>query len=420
MRANEPGAPAVAGKDGNTAGGHAAFRHLLIALTAFLTLIDLFAIQAILPSLAAIYRVSAAEIGSAANACTLGMAVSSLVTAMLSGRLPRRAGVAASLMLLAIPTFLLGFVDNLWLFTAMRVLQGVLMAAAFTLMLAYIGEEFMGAGAAPAFAAFVTGNVLSNFAGRLLSASAAEAVGIIGTFQIFAALNLAGAILVWFTLRGTAPMAKTQRAASAFAVIGAHLANPALRAAFGIGFLILFLFIGVFTYVNFVLARPPISLGMMQVGTVYFVFVPSLVTTLLAGRVAARLGPKPALIAFLGIALAGLAPLAAPALVPVLAGLVFVAIGTFGAQAIATGIVGMAAKGERGAASGMYLASYFAGGLAGSILLGQIFEGLGWPATLLAMASAALLATGIAARLPISLFSPPPYENVIRHQREVD
>jgi MFS transporter, YNFM family, putative membrane transport protein len=45
--------------------------------------------------------------------------------------------------------------------------------------------------------------------------------------------------------------------------------NPQLRAAFGIGFCILFAFIGTFTYVNFVLVRPPLSLGPMQLGYVY-------------------------------------------------------------------------------------------------------------------------------------------------------
>ena len=40
----------------------------------------------------------------------------------------------------------------------------------------------------------------------------------------------------------------------------AHLANPPLRAAFGIGFCILFAFIGTFTFVNFVLVRAPFML----------------------------------------------------------------------------------------------------------------------------------------------------------------
>jgi MFS transporter, YNFM family, putative membrane transport protein len=46
------------------------------------------------------------------------------------------------------------------------------------------------------------------------------------------------------------------------------LATPGLPAAFGVGFCILFAFVGTFTYVNFVLARPPLGLGMMQIGLV--------------------------------------------------------------------------------------------------------------------------------------------------------
>ena len=58
-----------------------------------------------------------------------------------------------------------------------------------------------------------------------------------------------------------------------------HLRNPALRAGLGIGFCILFAFIGTFTFVNFVLTREPLSLGVMQLGFVYFVFLPSVITT---------------------------------------------------------------------------------------------------------------------------------------------
>jgi hypothetical protein len=47
--------------------------------------------------------------------------------------------------------------------------------------------------------------------------------------------------------------------ASPFASWATHLRDPRLRASFAIGFLILFAFIGTFTYVNFVLVRPPTS-----------------------------------------------------------------------------------------------------------------------------------------------------------------
>jgi predicted MFS family arabinose efflux permease len=78
-----------------------------------------------------------------------------------------------------------------------------------------------------------------------------------------------------------------------------------------------------------------------------------------------------------------------------LIGLVLVGVGTFFAQAVATGFVSRAATGDRGAASGMYLSSYFAGGLVGTAVLGQAFDRFGWAACVagvaLSLAAAALL-----------------------------
>ena len=80
-------------------------------------------------------------------------------------------------------------------------------------------------------------------------------------------------------------------------------------------------------------------------------------------------------------------------------GLILVALGTFFAQATATGFVSRAAGAQRGAASGIYLASYYAGGLAGSIALGQVFDRFGWPATIVAIAMAFVLGALAALRL---------------------
>jgi MFS transporter, YNFM family, putative membrane transport protein len=60
--------------------------------------------------------------------------------------------------------------------------------------------------------------------------------------------------------------------------------------------------------------------------------------------------------------------------------LVLIGVGTFFAQAAATGFVSQAASADRGSASGIYLASYFAGGLVGTAILGQVFDRIGWPA----------------------------------------
>src|SRR6476619_1529421 len=104
------------------------FGSLVIGLTAFLTVVDLFATQAILPSLARHYNVTPAAMGFAVNASTMGMAVAGLVVGFLSPHIDRRFGILLSLVLLAIPTTLLASAPDLTVFAALRVLQGLCMA----------------------------------------------------------------------------------------------------------------------------------------------------------------------------------------------------------------------------------------------------------------------------------------------------
>jgi predicted MFS family arabinose efflux permease len=381
-------------------------RTLIIAVTAFLTLVDLFATQAILPSLARAYGVSPAAMGLAVNASAMGMAISSLAVAFFSHRIDRRRGIVLSLALLAIPTTLLAAAPDLAVFTGLRIAQGLCMAAAFTLTLAYLGEHWMGPEAAAAFAAYITGNVASNFLGRLMSAALADHFGLATNFFVFAGLNLAGALLVSLVLeKAPSTQGVPVRSQAMVRALVDHLRNPELMAAFAIGFCILFAFIGAFTYVNFVLVRPPIGIGMMAVGFVYFVFLPSMATTPTAGRFVSRFGARTAIWGGLIVALIGLPLLIAPSLAAVAGGLMLAGVGTFFAQAVATGFVGRAATANRGAASGLYLASYFSGGLVGSAVLGQVFDRFGWPACVVgigsALATAALLATQLKGRVDV-------------------
>jgi len=72
------------------------------------------------------------------------------------------------------------------------------------------------------------------------------------------------------------------------------------------------------------------------------------------------------------------------------------------AQAIATGFVGRAATSNRGVASGLYLASYFFGGLVGSAALGQLFDRLGWAACVAGIGAALAVAAMLGRRLEVS------------------
>ncbi|HTR16468.1 MAG TPA: MFS transporter [Acetobacteraceae bacterium] len=379
--------------------GAGLLRSLTISLMAFLTVVDLFGTQAILPSLARAYQVAPAAMSIAVNATTFGMAFAGLAVTTFSNRIDHRRGVALSLLLLAVPTALLGTMPPLGLFAALRVAQGVFMATAFSLTLAWLGEACSARAAAGAFAAYITGNVASNLIGRLLSAGLADYLGLPANFLGFALLNIAGAALALATMRAASPHARGAARTSIGAIWRSHLGNPALRVSFAIGFCILFAFLGTFTYVNFALTAPPFSVGPMMLGVVYLVFLPSIFTTPLAGHLVAWLGRAPGLWASLAVAAIGLPLLVQPSLVLVLAGLVLVGVGTFLAQAIATSTVGAAATGERAAASGMYLAAYYLGGLLGTAVLGQVYQHFGWNGCVVGVAVALAASAMLAALL---------------------
>jgi predicted MFS family arabinose efflux permease len=373
-----------------------AVRFVVIATMAFLTVVDLFAAQALLPTLVERYGVSPAAMGLAVNACTFGMAAAGLAVALFGRHIERRRGIILSLVVLAVPTALLAQAPNLAVFAALRVVQGLCMATAFSLTLAHLGENYSAQGSATAFAAYITGNVASNLIGRLMAAGVADHFGLASAFYAFAVLNLIGAGLAYVAIpvRRCAPT--TTPMGEAMHGWLAHWRHPGLRAGFGIGFCVLFAFIGTFTFVNFVLVAPPLSVGMMELGVIYFVFLPSILTTPLAGGVAARLGTRNAMLAALAVAALGLPLLLAGGLPSVLSGMVLLAVGTFFAQALATGFVSRTATHDRSAASGMYLASYFVGGLVGTAVLGQVFDRWGWPATVAGIGAALSVAAALA------------------------
>ena len=372
-------------------------RSLLIAVIGFLTLVDLFATQAILPSLAIEYGVSPSEIGVAANSTTLGMAISGLLAGALSANVERKRTILLSLLLLAIPTAALAYAPNLTIFSLLRITQGLFMAAAFTMTMTHLAERCEHR-TASALAAYVTGVVASNLIGRLTAAFVAGLVGATSSFLFFAALNVAGALLIAFALHRNGPEPMSDRGRFWTSWLH-HLSDPALRRTFAIGFLILFGFIGVFTYVGFVLMHPPLALSMNALGLVFLVFAPSMLTTPSAGRITNTYGPGLTVPASLALALSGLVLLTLNSLPMIIVGLVLVGIGTFFAQAVATGHVGRIAKGDKAAASGLYLSSYYCGGLVGAAVIGQLFDRFGWNAAV----GGVFVALGLAGLLGLTL-----------------
>ena len=207
-------------------------RMVVIALTAFLTVVDLFATQAILPTLTRAYGVDAGADGAWPSMPAPSAWPSPVSPSAISQPQASTAGAASSSAspCLSIPTLLLAFAPNLAIFAVLRVVQGLFMASAFTLTLAYLGEHCSAAGFGTAFAAYITGNVATNLFGRLISAAVADHFGLAAEFLSLRRASIcAGAVLVYFTVRAHAADAAGhgRRWAPTSAALAAHLRNPA-------------------------------------------------------------------------------------------------------------------------------------------------------------------------------------------------
>jgi MFS family permease len=69
-------------------------RIVAIGLISFLTLVDLFAAQALLPALVRHFRVTPGAMGIAVNASTFGMAVAGIAVALFARRIDKASGSA--------------------------------------------------------------------------------------------------------------------------------------------------------------------------------------------------------------------------------------------------------------------------------------------------------------------------------------
>ena len=365
-------------------------RSTIISIISFLTLIDLFGAQALLPQIIVAYKANAGLAGVAVNAATLGMALSGITVAWFADRIDRKRGIWICLALLSIPTALLCLTDNIWTFMALRVVQGTLMAAAFTLTMTFLSEQCEVMAIGGALAAYITGNVASNLFGRLAAVTMAGATGLSGTFLFFAVLNIAGAVFAYVMI-GPRDVSPPKRGGSPLAAWRRHFAIPSLRATFGIGFLILFIFVGVFTYVNLYLVKD-IGLAPMSLGLVYLIFAPAIITTPLAANQVKKYGPKFALLVSLATVLGGLLLTLSGSVWIILLGLSIIGMAIFFAQAAATGYLSKSVTMDRAQANGLYLTSYYLGGLLGAVVLGQINMQYGWQGTAVTLGLATLLA----------------------------
>ena len=354
------------------------FRRFAVAAAGFSTFLHLYAPQALLPELAREFGVSAAQISAMITASTLAIALTAPFTGAAADVLGRKRLITAAMFAVTVPVLMETIATTPGTLIFWRFIEGLLLPPIFTVVLAYVGDEWPPAEVVGVAGLYVSASSLGGFCGRLVPGIIGDVAGWRYAFLAIAAIGLAGAIVVATKLPREKRFVRSEGFLASGRQMLRHLGNLQLMATCVVGFGVLFNFIAIFTYVSFRLAAPPYNFTPSLLGAVFFTYLVGAVATPWTGRVVMRYGRRALMIGVICVWLVGLALLLASPLALILIGLSVCAGCGMLCQATSTGYVTASANEGRSSAIGLYVSSFYVGGSVGGIAAGALWSAAGW------------------------------------------
>jgi MFS family permease len=361
------------------------------------TFLNVYCTQPLLPFFQRFFHATEVRVSLTVGAVTLAVALLAPITGLIAESIGRKKVIVPALFAMAVPTLLAATAHSLSTLIFWRFMQGVFVPGVIAVIIAYINEEFAGR-TGTVMSAYVAGTVFGGFLGRFLTGLIAARGNWHAAFLVLGILDLLGAVAVRRWLPPARHFVPGRHVLQSLADTWGHLRNARLLLICGMGFTVLFSLVGVFTYANFYLARPPFQLTTAGLGGVFFIYLFGCVVTPLSGRFLDRHGFRRTALLAAGMSLAGLLLTLGSRLPAVIAGLAFFSSGIFVSQSSATVLTGRVAGRARSSAAGLYVTCYYLGGSAGTTLPAWCWLHGGWPGCvgLFAAVSLLTLALGLA------------------------
>lgn len=370
-----------------------------VLLAAVAVFADMYVTQPLLPLLSAAYGVSAAAAGLTISSVVFAIALVSSVYGPLGDVLGRKRVMTIGCALLAAATLACGFAPGYAALVVLRAAQGLLVPSVSAVAVAYLGDLRPGKDPGSLVAAYIGATVLGGLVGRVGSGLIAQAWSWRAPFFVFAAITLLAAAALLFALEESKVPATYSGFGAAYREMGAHMGNPRLFGAFVVAATLFFGFIGLFTYLPYLLSTPPFSLSTGTIAWFYAAYLAGVFTAPLVGRLSSRYPRRILMAAGFVVALCGIALTALGSLAAIAAGTIVLCVGMFAAQAIAPAYVNVTATTAKGGANALYTTFYYVGAVFGSSLPGLALERFGWSGVV--WTCAASLALGLVADLTL-------------------
>jgi len=373
-------------------------RRLAVGLAGLCTFINLYATQPLLPLFARDFQATEAQVSLTVSATTFAVAMVAPFVGVVADVIGRKRIITGAMTLLVLPTILAALSHSLTELVLWRFVQGLLLPPIFAVTVAYIGDEWPPREVATATGVYIAASGLGGFLGRFLSGIIADHAGWRAAFWLIAGITLVSAAVVAATLPRERRFVKAEGFGQSARLMLQHFFNPPIVATFAVGFVVLFVFVATFTYVNFYLAAPPFDLSTSALGAIFVVYLFAVVVTPMTTRWIHRLGRRVLVLVTAPVWCAGLLVTLVPSLPVIIAGLAMVSASGFAVQTAATSLLAQRATVARSSAVGLYVAFYYVGGSVGAALPAVVWARAGWPGCVMLIIAALAIVTILVAR----------------------
>ncbi|MES2757256.1 MAG: MFS transporter [Pseudomonadota bacterium] len=380
--------------------GSPAFKRINRAMVfgGFSTFALLYCVQPLMPLLALQFSLSPAQSSLVLSVSTAALALSLLVSSVLSDRIGRKPMMVAAMLGAAVCTLASAFAQDYLQLLVLRGLLGAALGGMPAIAMAYLGEEIDGPSLGASMGLYIGGSAFGGMFGRLVSAVLSDhyswrvALAVIGAAGLYAA----------WEFRRSLPQSRNFRPGQRRGVdallggIRAHLADAGLPWLFALSFLLMGCFVGVYNFIGYRLLGAPFSLSQTAVGLLAALYLVGVFSSAWAGGLADRLGRRNVLWIFMSLMGAGLLLTLAASLVVIVLGMALFTFGFFAAHSVASSWVGRRARAPRALASALYLFFYYLGSSVIGSVCGIVWSGAGWPGVVGLLGATLCIACAIA------------------------
>jgi len=346
----------------------------------FSTFALLYCVQPLMPMLSREFVLTAAQSSLALSLSTGMLAVSLLVSSILSERFGRKPMMVASMTMGGILTVLCAFAHSFPQLLVLRGLLGFMLGGMPAIAMAYLSEEIDPRSLGLSMGLYISGSAFGGMLGRMLTSIISDfyswrlALGLMGAAGMYAAWEF------WRSLPASRNFRPGSRGLQGLVQgVRSHFTDAGLPWLFALAFLLMGAFVSLYNYIGYRLLGAPFAMRPSVVGLLSLLYLLGIFSSVWAGRLADRLGRRNVLWLVMGAMACGLLVTLINSLPAIVLGMGLFTFGFFASHSVASSWVGRRARAPQALASALYLFFYYLGSSVVGWCAGVAWEHGQWP-----------------------------------------